>query len=99
MLKQSAFDKFCASFPSRLHMCLGNRGQSISRDLFRLDGIPVHVDAPELRTASEGKTLLKELCTRRGEMSRALEGWSADAIKNRRSGVLPHARQEKWSFL
>jgi hypothetical protein len=59
-------DKWGRSVPSRFRMCLKNRGQSISRDLFRLDEIRVHVDAPKRWTASEEKKLqrsLKELGT------------------------------------
>jgi hypothetical protein len=59
-------DKSGTSVPSRVQMCLTNRGQSIFRDLFRLDEIRLHVDAPKLWTASEDKILqgpLKDLGT------------------------------------
>jgi hypothetical protein len=46
MLKRSTVDKLCASFPSRLEMWLDNRGHSISRDLFRVSEIRLHVDGP-----------------------------------------------------
>jgi hypothetical protein len=61
MVKQITVNKSCASFRSRLQMCLENRGQSISRDLFRLNKIRLHVDPPEPRTASEDKILLRLL--------------------------------------
>jgi hypothetical protein len=50
MVKQSAVDKLCASFPGRMQMCLDNERQSIQLMTRLFD------DADKLLTA------IKELC-------------------------------------
>jgi hypothetical protein len=68
-------------------MCVGNRGQSISRDLFRPNEIRLHADAPERWTPSEGETLLrllKGVGANWGETSWVFEGRGGGAIKNPR---------------